>query len=309
MKKPSKTLTVVIILAVVVVSAVVYEQYLDSKKSVIVLSTTTSTYDSGLLDYLMPKFESKHPYQVHIISVGTGQAIETAKRGDADLVLVHSKKLELGFINSTYGIHRVGVMYNDFIIIGPVSDPAGIQSLTNATEAFRRISGKGAEGNALFVSRADKSGTHTMELSLWSTLGMTPSNKTQAWYLEAGASMGTVLRMSDEKKAYTLTDRATWTSFKNQLTNMAVLVEGPEILLNPYAIILVNQDKYPQRNYQGALVLAQFMISEEGQNLIAEFAKEGETLFIPIARNLELAHRLGFPDQEDTLAWYDKQES
>jgi len=307
MKKPSKILIAIIILTVAVVSVLAYEQYLSSQKSVIVLATTTSTYDSGLLNYLMPKFESKYHAEVHIISVGTGQAIETAKRGDADLVLVHSKKLELEFINSTYGIHRVGVMYNDFMIIGPMSDPAGIKDLTNATEAFKRISDKGAEGNTIFVSRADKSGTNTLELSIWSTLGMAPSNKTQAWYLEAGASMGTVLRMSNEKGAYTLTDRATWTSFKNQLTNMAVLVQGDKILLNPYAIILVNPEKYPRRNYKGALVLAQFMISEEGQNLIAGFTKEGETLFKPIARNLESAQKLGFPNQANELAWYDAQ--
>jgi len=308
MKKPSKILIAVSILAVAVVSVFAYEQYVGSQKSVVVLATTTSTYDSGLLDYLMPQFESKYGVSIHLISVGTGQAIETAKRGDADLVLVHSKKLELEFINSTYGIHRVGVMYNDFLIIGPSSDPAEINGLSNATEAFKKIADKGAEGNALFVSRADKSGTNTLELSIWSTLGMTPSNQTQAWYLEAGAGMGTVLRMSNEKGAYTLTDRATWVSFRNQLTNMAILVQGDKILLNPYAVILVNPEKYPQRNYNGALKLAKFMISEEGQNLIEGFTKEGETLFTPIARNLELAQKLGFPDQERELAWYDTQQ-
>jgi len=308
LKKPSKILIAVIILVIAVVSVLAYEQHLSSQKSVIVLATTTSTYDSGLLDYLMPEFESRHGTEVHIISVGTGQAIETAKRGDADLVLVHSKKLELEFINSTYGVHRVGVMYNDFMIIGPLSDPAGINGLSNATEAFKRIADKGVEGNAIFVSRADKSGTHTLELSIWSTLGMTPSNKTQAWYLEAGAGMGTVLRMSNEKEAYTLTDRATWLSFKNQLTRLAILVWGDKILLNPYAVILVNPEKYPQRNYKGAVALAKFMISEEGQNLIMSFTKEGEILFTPIARNLESAKELGFPDQEHELAWYDAQQ-
>lgn len=308
MKKTSKILIVVAAVAIAVVSVLAYEQYVSSQKSVVVLATTTSTYDSGLLDYLMPHFESKYGVSVHLISVGTGQAIETAKRGDADLVLVHSKKLELEFINSTYGIHRVGVMYNDFLIIGPSNDPAGINGLSNATEAFKKIADKGAEGKALFVSRADKSGTNTLELSIWSKLGMTPSNQTQAWYLEAGAGMGTVLRMSNEKGAYTLTDRATWVSFRSQLTNMAILVQGDKILLNPYAVILVNPEKYPQRNYNGALKLANFIISEEGQNLIEGFTKEGEILFTPIARNLELAQKLGFPDQERELAWYDAQQ-
>lgn len=306
MVKTTKTLIAVIILAVFAVSAFSYE-YLNSQKSVIFLATTTSTYDSGLLDYVIPQFESKYKAEVHIISVGTGQAIETAKRGDADLVLVHSKKLELDFVNSTYGIHRLGLMYNDFIVIGPTSDPAGIIDLSNATEAFKRIADRGAEGNAVFISRADKSGTNTLELSIWNKLGMTPSNKTQEWYLEAGAGMGTVLRMSDEKGAYTLTDRATWLSFKSQLPNMAVLVQNDKILLNPYAVILVNPDKYPQRNYEGALTLAKYLASEEGQNLIGDFTKEGQTMFTPIARNIEKAKSLGFPDQQNELAWYDAQ--
>ncbi|MEM2995596.1 MAG: substrate-binding domain-containing protein [Candidatus Bathyarchaeia archaeon] len=305
--KPSKILVATITLAVAVVGVFAYEQYMHSQKSIIVLATTTSTYDSGLLDYLMPIFQEKHAAEVHIISVGTGQAIETAKRGDADLVLVHSRQLELEFVNSTYGVHRVGVMYNDFIIIGPANDPAGIGGLTNATETFRKIAEEGAKGNAQFISRADKSGTHMLELNIWKRLGLTSSNKTQIWYVEAGAGMGTVLRMANEKKAYTLTDRATWLSFKSQLANLKVLVEGDVALLNPYAVILVNPEKYPQRNYKGALMLVKWMISEEGQNLIANFKKEGETLFKPIARKIELAHMLGFPEQEKELVWYDAQ--
>jgi tungstate transport system substrate-binding protein len=309
MKKPSKILMGIVILAAVIIGAFAYEQYVSSQKSIIVLATTTSTYDSGLLDYLMPLFERKYNAEVHIISVGTGQAIGTAKRGDADLVLVHSRQLELEFMNSTYGIHRVGVMYNDFMIIGPTSDPAGINGLLNATEAFRRIVEAGAKDNAIFISRADKSGTNMLELSIWKRLGIQPSNKTQAWYIEAGAGMGTVLRMANEKKAYTLTDRATWLSFKNQLTNLKVLVEGDLALLNPYAIILVNPERYPKRNYEGALRLAKWMISEEGQSLIANFTKGGDTLFKPMARNIELAHNLGFPEQEKELAWYDAQKT
>jgi len=292
---------------VAVVGMFVYEWYARSQNSIIVLATTTSTYDSGLLDFLIPIFERKYNAEVHIISVGTGQAIEIVKRGDADLVLVHSRQLELEFVNSTYGIHRVGVMYNDFVIIGPANDPARINGLANATEAFRRIAEAGAKGNAIFISRADKSGTNVLELSIWKRLGMSPSNKIQLWYIEAGAGMGTVLRMTNEKKAYTITDRATWLSFKNQMVNLKVLVEGDSILLNPYAIILVNPEKYPQRNYKGALQLAKWMISEEGQNLIASFKKEGETLFIPIARDFNKAHELGFPEQENEVAWYDSQ--
>jgi len=309
MEKPSKILITILILVIAVIGSLLYEQYGNSQKSIIVLATTTSTYDSGLLDYLTPIFESKYPAKVHVISVGTGQAIETAKRGDADLVLVHSRQLELEFVNSAYGVHRIGVMYNDFTIIGPTDDPAGINGLKNATEAFRRIMEEGVKGRVLFISRADKSGTHTLELSIWGKLGMTPSNKTQTWYLEAGAGMGTVLRMANEKKAYTLTDRATWTSFKKQLTNLRILVEDDAVLLNPYAIILVNPEKYPRRNYKGALTLAKWIISEEGQNLIENYKEGGETLFKPIARNIELARTLGFPEQEKELAWYDAQKT
>jgi len=308
LKGSQKILIAVVVVAILVVSGIAYEQYLNSQKPVIVLATTTSTYDSGLLDYLMPQFQSKYNIEVHIISVGTGQAIAIAENGSADLVLVHSKKLELEFVNSMYGIHRVGAMYNDFLIIGPASDPAGINGLTNATEAFRRIAEAGAAGNATFISRADKSGTNTFELGIWSKLGMKPSNKTQTWYLEAGAGMGTVLQMTNEKKAYTLTDRATWISRRSQLTNLAILVQNDKTLLNPYAIILVNPDKWPKRNYKGALTLAKFMISEEGQTLIANFKKEGETLFTPIARNLDKAHSLGFPTQEQEVEWYDAQQ-
>jgi len=308
MEKRSKILIAIALVSVVLVSIFAYEEYqMGSQKSVLVLSTTTSTVDSGLLDYLPPKFESKYNIDVHYLSLGTGQAIDTAKRGDADLVLVHSKTLELNFTASGYGIHRVGVMYNDFIIIGPTNDPAGINGLTNATEAFRRIANQGAAGNAAFISRADKSGTNTLELNIWSNLKMRPSNKTQSWYVEAGASMGTVLRMTNEKKGYTLTDRATWLSFKSQLTNMVVLVQSDKILLNPYAIILVNPDKWPQRNYRDALTFAKWMISEEGQNMIANYTKEGQTLFISIARNVTRANSLGFPDQQQELAWYDSQ--
>ncbi len=296
-----------IILAVVAVSAFAYEQYQSSQISVLVLATTTSTYDSGLLDYLMPKFESKYNIDVHMLSLGTGQSIDAAKRGDADLTLVHSKTLELNFTASGYGIHRVGVMYNDFIIIGPTTDPAGISGLTNATEAFKRIADTGAAGNTHFVSRADKSGTNTLELSIWSQLEMAPSNKTQTWYVEAGASMGTVLRMTNEKKAYTLTDRATWGTYESQLTNLMLFVQSDKTLLNPYSIILVNPEKWSQRNYKGALAFAKYMISEEGQTVIASFTKYGKALFIPMARNVTLASSLGFPNQQQELAWYDLQ--
>ncbi|MEM3045393.1 MAG: substrate-binding domain-containing protein [Candidatus Bathyarchaeia archaeon] len=307
MKRQPKILVGMLMLAAVLLGVSAYEQHLNSQKSVIVLATTTSIHDSGLLDYLIPNFEAEYGAEVRVVLLGTGQALETAGRGDADIVLVHSRRLELEFVDSGYGIHRVGVMYNDFVIIGPEEDPAGINGLDDAAEALRRIAEEGVKGGATFISRADRSGTHMMELSIWDKLGMKPSSKAQAWYLEAGAGMGTILRMADEKKAYTLTDRATWLTFKSQLANLRVLVQGDPALLNPYAIILVNPEKHPNRNYKGALTLAKWIISREAQELIESFRKEGEILFTPIARNFEKAHELGFPHQEEEIAWYDSQ--
>jgi tungstate transport system substrate-binding protein len=298
-------LSVLAVIAVVVFSIYNYSQTLRHQN--LVLATTTSTYDSGLLDYILPTFEKQYNVKVNIISKGTGESIEVAKRGDADLGLVHSRKLEEQFLKDGYGVHRVGVMYNDFIIIGPSDDPTGIAGGSNATFAFEQIAKAGAEGKAAFISRADKSGTNVLELNIWSTVGLEPSNKTNTWYIEAGAGMGAVLRMTNEKNAYTLTDRATWLSFRSQLSHLTVLMEKDRILLNPYALIIVNPENYPQRNFKMALALVKFMISEEGQRLIESFRKENQTLFFPIARDFQLANRMGFPSQEYEVDWYDSQ--
>lgn len=297
-----------IIIAIVGVAGFFAYQYSQPQpKQSLILSTTTSTYDSGLLDYLIPIFENRYNVKVSILSKGTGESIEIAKRGDADVVLVHSKTLEDAFVNEGYGVHRVGIMYNDFIIIGPTNDPAGIKGMTNATRAFSKIMEAGNQGKAVFISRADKSGTNTKELEIWGRISVKPADRTYSWYLEAGAGMGTVLRMSNEKQAYSLTDRATWLSFKAQLTNLAVLVEKDNLLLNPYAVIPVNPEKYPQRNFKTAVTFAKFMVSEEGQKLIADFKKDGETLFFPISRDFSKANQLGFPNQTQEIAWYDSQ--
>jgi len=306
--KSNKILLVAVLTAIAVVGSFLVYTYLQPPpKQQLVLSTTTSTFDTGLLDYLIPVFEKKYNAQVKVLSKGTGESIEIAKRGDADVVLVHARALEEAFVKEGSGVHRVGVMYNDFVIIGPNEDPAKVNGLTNASETFQRIASIGAKGILVFISRADKSGTHTKELGLWAKIGVKPSNKTFSWYLEAGASMGTVLRMANEKKAYTLTDRATWLAFKDQLTNLAVLAERDAELLNPYAVILVNPQKYPQRNHRMALAFAKFLVSEEGQKLIENYKKGGEILFFPIARDFSRAKELGFPDQQSEIAWYDSQ--
>ena len=307
MNKLNRILIVVVALVLIAGASLAYIYLQPPPKQQLILSTTTSTFDTGLLDYMIPVFEKKYNVQVKILSKGTGESIEIAKRGDADVVLVHARELEEPFVNEGYGVHRVGVMYNDFIIIGPRNDPAEIRGSTNASLAFQKIANMGAKVAAVFISRADKSGTNTKELSIWAKIGTKPSNRTFSWYLEAGAGMGTVLRMTNEKKAYTLTDRATWLAFKDQLTNLDVLAEKDPDLLNPYAVIPVNPQKYPQRNYRMALAFAKFLISEEGQRLIADYKKGGEPLFFPIARNFSRASELGFPTQEKEIAWYDSQ--
>ncbi len=304
--KRSTTIIVVVMLGTVIAgSALTYWYWQQPQKQVLILTTTTSTFDTGLLDYLTPIFQKEYNVVMKILSKGTGESIEIAKRGDADVVLVHTRTLEEDFVNQGYGVHRVGVMYNDFIIIGPKEDPAGISGTTNASYAFQKIFEAGARGAATFISRSDKSGTHNKELSIWTRIGVKPSNKSFTWYLEAGAGMGTVLRMTNEKRAYTLTDRATWLAFKDQLTKLAVLTQYDAFLLNPYAVIPVNHERLPQRNYRMAVAFAKFLVSEEGQELIAKFEKGGETLFVPVARNYTKAHELGFPNQEQEIAWYD----
>ncbi|MEM2102558.1 MAG: substrate-binding domain-containing protein [Candidatus Bathyarchaeia archaeon] len=295
------------LLVLVLVAVAVVGDFFLSRSRGLVLSTTTSTWDSGLLSFLLPIFEQSYGVKVDVLHVGTGQALQIARSGDADLVLVHSKELELNFTNQGYGVHRVGVMYNDFVIIGPKTDLAGIRELTNATEAFKRIKAAGDSSDVIFVSRADKSGTNLLELKIWSFLGLTPKNTTYSWYWEAKAGMGNVLRICNEKRGYTLTDRATWLTFKNELSNLEILVQNDSILFNPYSVILVNPARYPHRNHQDAVKFVKFLISVEGQSLIQDFKKEGETLFYPLARDVPKAVELGFENQQEELAWYDAQ--
>jgi tungstate transport system substrate-binding protein len=303
--KSTKIFITILMLGSIIAGITIFNHAYSNHSKFIILATTTSTFDSGLLDYLLPFFEEKYDVKVKVLAKGSGEAIEIAKRGDADVVLMHAKPLEEAFINEGYGIHRVGVMYNDFVIIGPKNDPAGIKGALNASYAFQKIFEEGMKGNAIFISRADKSGTNIKELSIWTEVGINPLNKTFKWYLEAGAGMGAVLRMSNEKQAYTLTDRGTWIAFKNQLNNLMILVEGDPILMNPYSAILVNPEKFPRINYKMAVIFTKFLISEEGQKLIENFKKDDETLFFPMARDYNKAHKLGFLNQELEVAWYD----
>lgn len=240
------------------------------------LATTTSTYDSGLLDEFLPVFEEKYNYTVSIISMGTGAALEAGKRGDADVVLVHAKDQELQMVQDGFFVDRHDVMYNDFIIVGPAEDPAGIKDGQDAAAAFTKI----AENEAIFVSRGDNSGTHAKELSVWEKTGIEPQGN---WYQSVGQGMGDVLRMASEQKGYTLTDRGTYIALRDNL-ELEVLVEGDEALFNQYGIMAPNPEQHPNIDFEGATALIEFFISEEGQELISNFKKDGEQLFYPNAK-------------------------
>ena len=235
------------------------------------LATTTSTYNSGLLDYLLPKFEADHPYQIQVIPVGTGKALRLGRDGDVDLVLTHAPAAEKAFVDAGYGVEPHGVMYNDFVIVGPSDDPAGIAGGDDATQAFATL----AEDEALFVSRGDDSGTDKKEKILWEQAGVTPDFD---GFRAAGQGMGEVLKMASELQGYTLTDRGTWLAMQDKL-DLEIMVEGDTQLFNPYQVILVNPERYDGLNTQGARALAEWLISDEGQSLIDGFRLNGKVLF------------------------------
>ncbi|UCH61037.1 MAG: substrate-binding domain-containing protein [Anaerolineales bacterium] len=240
------------------------------------LATTTSTEDSGLLEYLLPDFESAYQVSVDVIAVGTGQALQLGEDGNADVLLVHARASEDEFMQGGHGVRREDVMYNDFVIIGPPSDPAAISGLTDAPDAFKKI----AASQAIFVSRGDDSGTHTKEKSIWAAASLEPSGD---WYLSAGQGMGAVLTMADEQRAYTLSDRATYLARTLEGTDLVILVEGDPILFNPYGVLAVNPNKGPQIKADLANAFIDWLISVPTQEEIAQFGAEkfGAPLFTP----------------------------
>ncbi|WP_297209489.1 MULTISPECIES: substrate-binding domain-containing protein [Thermodesulfovibrio] len=249
-----------------------------AEENIVILATTTSVENSGLLSYILPAFEKKTGIKVKVIARGTGAAIEMGKRGDADAVFVHAKEFELEALKQGYFINRHDVCYNDFIIVGPKNDPAGIKGLKKASEAFKKIANSGTP----FVSRADKSGTHMKELKLWELAGTNP--KGQSWYLEAGQGMEKTLRIANEKSAYILTDRGTWLAIKDRL-ELTLLFEGDPVLFNQYGVMAVNPQRHKHVRYKEAIQLINWLISKEGQSLIGSFKdKNGNQLFIPNAK-------------------------
>lgn len=252
-----------------------------SHKERLILATTTSTYDSGLLDALVPAFERKHLLQVEvqIVSVGTGQGLAMGRSGDCDVLLVHARASEDQFSADGYGVLRCCVMYNDFVVIGPTADPADIGSAINAIDAFKKISATGEKEEAIFVSRGDNSGTNKKERAIWSSAGIDPTGK--SWYKEVGTGMGNTLTITSEMQAYTLADRGTWISKRDTLS-LEILSEGDAILLNPYGVVAINPEKYPNVNFKMAKAFIYFLISPEGQKIVSEFRKDGEALFKPL---------------------------
>lgn len=241
-----------------------------------ILATTTSTQDSGLLDFLIPKFESEFSCKVKIIAVGTGEALAMGQRGDADVLLVHARAAEDQFMAAGYGSLRKDVMYNDFLLVGPTSDPAQAKG-TDIITALKKI----AQAGTFFVSRGDNSGTHKKELELWKKASITP---TGSWYLSTGQGMGETARIASEKQGYTLIDRGTYLTLKSSL-QLIVISEKDEMLFNPYGVIVVNPDKFPNVHSAEALKFASWITSSEVQKLIGEFGvdKFGEPLFVPNA--------------------------
>jgi len=244
------------------------------------MASTTSTQNSGLFDYLLPLFEKRTGMKVDVVAVGTGAAIEIGKRGDADIVFVHAKEQELQAVTDGFFVDRHDVMYNDFVIIGPPADPAKIKSVALAADALKAIAGSGAS----FVSRGDRSGTHTKELSLWKKAGVDPAG--QKWYLEAGQGMEKTQRIADEKKAYTLTDRGTWLATKDKdKLDMVIVLAGDPVLFNQYGVMAVNPEQHKHVKYKEAMEFVSWIISKEGQAAVAGFKdKNGNALFIPNAK-------------------------
>jgi len=245
----------------------------------IILATTTSTQDTGLLDELVPVFEKKTGFRVKTIAVGSGMAMAMGERGEADVLLVHSPDAEERFVKSGFGVNRLPVMHNDFVIIGPANDPAGIRSVKKAGEAFRKI----AESKSLFISRGDKSGTHVKELKLWKEAGIHPEKQT--WYQQTGLGMGQTIAVANEKYGYTISDRASYLSLKGKI-DLVLLLEGDRSLLNKYHVIQVNPKKFPGVNAPGAKAFSNFLVAPLTQKMIESFgAKQyGEVLFFPDAR-------------------------
>ena len=249
-----------------------------AQQKYITVASTTSTEQSGLFKHLLPIFEKKSGIQVRVVALGTGQALDMGRRGDADVVFVHAKPLEEKFVAEGFGVRRYEVMYNDFVLIGPKSDPAHVAGGKDAVRAFQQIE----KAKAPFVSRGDRSGTHIAEMNLWTAAGIDIAKEKGPWYRETGQGMGPALNTASSMNAYLLSDRATWLAFSNR-GELAILVEGDKRLLNQYGVMLVNPEKHPNVKRALAQTFIDWLVSAEGQAAIAAYQIAGEQLFFPNA--------------------------
>jgi len=264
-------ISLVALIALNTVSAQAQERF-------ITVASTTSTEQSGLFGHLLPRFEQKTGIKVHVVAVGTGQALDLARRGDADVVFVHARSAEEKFLAEGHGVKRYPVMYNDFVLLGPKSDPAKIGGGKDILQAFKNLEA----ARAPFVSRGDKSGTHLAELDLWKAAGIDIDAMKGPWYRDTGQGMGPALNTASSMNAYILTDRGTWLSFKNR-GDLTILVEGDKRLFNQYGVMLVNPDKHPSVKKELGQMFVDWVISPEGQQAIVDYKINGEQLFFPDA--------------------------
>jgi tungstate transport system substrate-binding protein len=256
---------------------------LQAQDKSIVVASTTSTQDSGLFGHILPMFKAKTGIDVKVVAQGTGQALDTGRRGDADVLFVHAKAQEEKFVADGFGVKRFDVMYNDFVLIGPKSDPVGLKGGSDIVAALKSISDKAAP----FVSRGDKSGTHAAELALWKLTALDPAGSKPAWYREIGQGMGAALNTSAAMGAYVLADRGTWISFKNK-DALQIVVEGDKRLFNQYGIMLVNPDKHPTVKKELGQAFVDWIISAEGQNAIRSYRIQDQQLFFPNADGAQM---------------------
>lgn len=262
-------------LAATSITLVSYSAFSAQDNQAIRLATTTSTYHSGLLDFLLPQFEKETGYKIHVIATGTGKALRMGENGDVDLVMTHAPKAEGLFVENGYGILPRRLMYNDFVIVGPKTDPAKIKGDENVLSVFKKIASQGVT----FISRGDDSGTHKKEMGFWAQTEIEPNF---AGYRSVGQGMGPTLNMASEMQGYTMTDRGTWLAYENKL-DLEVLFQGDEMLFNPYQVILVNPERYPDINYQGAKAFSDWLINTQAQALINSFRLNGKQLFVASA--------------------------
>ena len=265
-------------LLIAVTTTLAFAGHAVAQDKSIVVASTTSTQDSGLFGHILPMFKAKTGIDVKVVAQGTGQALDTARRGDADVVFVHAKPAEEKFLSEGFGVKRFPVMYNDFILIGPKDDPAGVKGSKDIVAALSAIKAKGAD----FISRGDKSGTHQAELNLWKVAGVDIAKDKGPWYKEIGQGMGAALNTASASNAYALADRGTWLSFKNR-GDLEIAVEGDKRLFNQYGVMLVNPEKHPSVKKDLGQQFIDWLVSSEGQKAIADYKINGEQLFYPNA--------------------------